>query len=469
MRTARTLLATLATTGLLAPALTIGLTTAAHADGESCDGQAATQVVGPGSGSVVEGTDGEDIVVITTTSVVTYDAKGGNDVVCAGPRSLVLGGDGSDVILASPSGERLEADGMSGDDTMTGGSGNDLLFGGDGNDTLAGNDGADNLIGNSGDDHVSGGPGNDHVSGARLGGGGAGDERFPSFFVTSDPGVDDVAGGAGDDYVVDSVSDETLAGGDGADTLALNADYGADTETNCGSRPPKTPHPVVDVGTHTVSGFGDDTFVEFERYQGGEYDATLVGSHGPDVLDAGICGTVVIKGRGGSDLITSSDCGFVGHGGPGADQIVATGAAVASGGDGGDTFTWGGFGGVCSAPVSFEGDRGRDELVLTAQAADWRIVNLARGTATGANDAPIALGGIEDVHLHGRPFGGKPGLLVGTRGPNRLVGGSGRTAIRGLGGNDTLIGGGGRDTTYGGPGRDTCRAEVRHQCERRPR
>jgi Ca2+-binding RTX toxin-like protein len=156
----------------------------------------------------------------------------------------------------------------------------------------------------------------------------------------------------------------------------------------------------------------------------------------------------------------------VAHGGPGADRFAVGGSATVTGGDGHDSITWNGRAGGCyGEKVRISGDSGRDELDLSMYAANWRIVNLAKGFATGTKVGHIALSGIEDAHQYGTPYQGRPEKLIGTAGPNILVGGDSRTLLRGRGGNDALAGGRGRDTAYGGAGRDLCRAEIRHGCE----
>ena len=293
---------------------------------------------------------------------------------------------------------------MAGNDTVTGGPGNDIFLGGDGNDTLTGGDGNDTLLGNSGDDRVAGGSGDDHLSGGELFPGG--DESFPSFFVTTLPGVDQTSGGPGDDFVVDTASDDTLIGGAGKDELSLFFSQDDDPEL-CDGPPPGTPHPVVDVGAHTVTGLGTDTFTGFEGYHGGSYDEAMLGSDRADDLDAGTCGHTLIQGRGGNDAISSWACGLVAHGGPGADRFAVGGSATVTGGDGHDSITWNGRAGGCyGEKVRISGDSGRDELDLSMYAANWRIVNLAKGFATGTKVGHIALSGIEDAHQYGNPVPG---------------------------------------------------------------
>jgi len=99
--------------------------------------------------------------------------------------------DGNDVIVLGVGGE---ANGLKGNDSITGSSADDTLFGGAGNDTLNGGAGFDLLRGGLGDDVLLGGAGNDTLRGAE--------------------GNDTITGGTGQD---------TIYGGDGADTIIFLA------------------------------------------------------------------------------------------------------------------------------------------------------------------------------------------------------------------------------------------------------
>lgn len=123
--------------------------------------------LGPGEdGFVVNGTDGDDVIVIRrqvgpdgaeavveingTTFVMNY---------IQGETVFVLGGKGNDVIAMDASaGDFWKAHflGEDGNDTLVGRGRADYLDGGDGNDTLYGGDGDDVLIGGRGVDWLSG-------------------------------------------------------------------------------------------------------------------------------------------------------------------------------------------------------------------------------------------------------------------------------------------------------------------------
>lgn len=111
------------------------------------------------------------------------------------------------------------ADGLNGNDTLTGGSGNDTLAGGAGNDSLLGGDGNDTLLGGDGNDSVHGGAGADSLLG------GAGDDTlyYGTGGATQAQG-DYVDGGTGNDIIDDETGtqysyDDTIHGGAGNDTI----------------------------------------------------------------------------------------------------------------------------------------------------------------------------------------------------------------------------------------------------------
>jgi hypothetical protein len=97
------------------------------------------------AGIVVDGRDGNDVVLIAQqvhTNAELYGGSG-NDFISGGSgHDRIFGEDGSDLLL-----------GNSGNDRLEGGSGIDLLFGGQGNDWLYGGPGLDLLDGGPGHDH----------------------------------------------------------------------------------------------------------------------------------------------------------------------------------------------------------------------------------------------------------------------------------------------------------------------------
>jgi len=119
------------------------LTNTGSVDGNSVRGGAGDDIITAGPASMVFGDDGNDTI---TTSGDAAEGGAGNDVINGGDGGQILRGDG-------------------GNDTIRGGKGDDLLYGGKGNDILYGNSGFDQLWGNSGDDELYGGPDTDTLSG----------------------------------------------------------------------------------------------------------------------------------------------------------------------------------------------------------------------------------------------------------------------------------------------------------------
>ena len=109
---------------------------------------------------VINGTDGDDVVTITSDNgVVTVHGLGADVSISnfeAGDKLVINGLGGDDVIEASglAAGIELTANGGNGDDVIIGGAGNDILNGNAGDDILMGGPGQDVLDGAPGDDVI---------------------------------------------------------------------------------------------------------------------------------------------------------------------------------------------------------------------------------------------------------------------------------------------------------------------------
>jgi uncharacterized delta-60 repeat protein len=103
----------------------------------------------------------------STTTRIEINARGGNDLVCAGDGVtvplLIDGGDGNDVIVGGRSHDLLF--GGAGRDLINGEHGADVLLGGADEDLLYGDEENDILIGGTGRDALLGGPGEDILIG----------------------------------------------------------------------------------------------------------------------------------------------------------------------------------------------------------------------------------------------------------------------------------------------------------------
>jgi len=145
----------------------------------------------------VLGTDGPDRIVLTAGPLA-------GDVAVSGV------GDAADGTIFN-SIDRIEIEGLAGNDRITigrgiiesagaainvvveGGSGNDRIRGGDGDDTIIGGDGNDRLLGRGGDDNIDGGAGTDKIRGGR------GDDT-----LIGTSGEDRIRGGKGNNIILDA-------------------------------------------------------------------------------------------------------------------------------------------------------------------------------------------------------------------------------------------------------------------------
>jgi len=127
--------------------------------------------------------------------------------------NIINGGSGNDTINGAGGDDNLI--GSSGNDVLAGGEGRDFLAGGDGNDTLNGENGDDDLQGNAGDDAFNGGAGNDTADYT--------DRGFnQNVSVTLDGVANDGASGEADNADADKQVENVVTGG-GDDTVVGNA------------------------------------------------------------------------------------------------------------------------------------------------------------------------------------------------------------------------------------------------------
>jgi Ca2+-binding RTX toxin-like protein len=127
-----TKLAMLSTTILVAA----GLTLVAGAPAQAIDACLA------GTGSVITGTAGNDVLIGTDRDDVINGNGGTDQIFGMGGQDIISGGGGNDIIF--------------------GGDCTDLLMGGAGDDVMAGENGDDYIGGDAGSDTAYGGPGDNH-------------------------------------------------------------------------------------------------------------------------------------------------------------------------------------------------------------------------------------------------------------------------------------------------------------------
>lgn len=427
---------------------------------------------------------------------------GGNTSTFSGIEVLALTAQADTYTNSTTTG--LSADGLGGNDTLTGGLGSDTLQGGADNDSLSGADGTDKLDGGTGNDTLNGGAGNDTL----IGGAGA-----------------DVLNGGADYDVADysassaltinmaNASDATASTGDAAsDTI------GADIEEVKGSKTASTTFygraaaevmtggDVNDVfygssGADTLNGGGGTDKVDYSANGATAIQVVLdgsaavgglaagdrlssieqvVGTQGNDTMSAGAAnssnttflgglGNDTLTGGLGFDLLDGGDGNNSLYGLGGADTLIGgTGVDWLEGGDGNDSLTGGGSGGLTDTLLggagndTLTGGAGKDSMdggadndtLLGGGGQDTLLGGLGNDSLTGGADVDSLDGGDGNDTLTGGGSGVGIDILLGGAGDDKLTGGTGKDSIDGGADNDTLIGGGGQDTLLGGLGND---------------
>jgi Ca2+-binding RTX toxin-like protein len=137
-------------------------------------------LVGSDSAQTLNGTAGDDYVVLLSGMDSSAGGKGRDTIAGGDDADTLRGGDGEDVLHGDEGNDKVFGD--KDNDVLVGGYGNDLLNGGAHDDILSGGAGADSLLGGVGSDTLGGGAGND-----TLDGGASGDTFVP---VSTADGVD---------------------------------------------------------------------------------------------------------------------------------------------------------------------------------------------------------------------------------------------------------------------------------------
>lgn len=133
-------------------------------------GVGADTLYGWGGSDILLGGDGADHIDTGSSNYLDNsdddfaDGGAGNDyIVSYSGADTLLGGAGDDSIYGYFNSGTINADGGSGNDTLSGGSGADTLVGGEGLDSLSGGAGNDSITGGEGSDTVSGDGGDDLI------------------------------------------------------------------------------------------------------------------------------------------------------------------------------------------------------------------------------------------------------------------------------------------------------------------
>ena len=392
------------------------------------------------SGEVFDGGAGTDLLEFGTyanhyrvdLSLGQFDTISGGFLSTLTNIENVNAGSGNDSIIGSTAGNVL--DGGAGNDTLEGRSGNDTLLGGVGNDTLI-DSGAGSLL----------------------------------------------DGGDGDDlFRLDYVSNTTVIGGAGIDTIDILTDGSGITST--------TPRIIdVDLGYSFAGGAFQGTWSGIENIlswanievtlignssnnllQAGSQNDTLLGEDGNDTL-LGLDGNDSLNGGSGNDSLDGGDgddtiTGGSGTdtllGGVGNDTLIDSGAgSLLDGGDGDDLFQLDGAGNT-----TLIGGTGSDtvDFLTDGTAATYttpRIVDVDLGYSFLGGAFQGTWSGIENIlswaNIEVTLIGNTSSNLLQASSQNdTLLGEAGSDTLLGLAGNDSLNGGSGDDSLDGGDGDD---------------
>src|SRR5215217_5365432 len=176
--------------------------------------------------TLIEGTDGDDVLIGTPEREVMYGLGGADVLQARGGPDHLSGGPGDDQLWGGAGRDLMRGD--AGDDVLRGGVGPDLLDDGErgetvGTDRLYGGYGPDFLGSSEGPDQLYGGGQNDKlffVSPNVVANGGPGDDWLWAFYdEESSADGSTLVGGAGADLLQTHVSSTELRGGRGNDTL----------------------------------------------------------------------------------------------------------------------------------------------------------------------------------------------------------------------------------------------------------
>ena len=421
-----------------------------------------------------------DLAILSDLGVPLIEASAGDDVLTAVVHTLpgfpiTSGLEGNDTLIGLPINDFLSGD--EGNDRLAGGAGRDTLFGGDGDDTIEGRNDSESLDGGSGFDTADYGgmatplyylqnltwnaaPTFDAAAQTWQFMGTSIDSlsvesiigtRFADIIVLFAPMS--VFGGGGSDMIdATGVTNDTVDGGDGNDTI--RGDFGDDLL-------------IGGAGSDSILGeFGDDSM------DGGGANDTLIGAAGFDSLFGGsgndwISGDAdsdTLSGGSGDDNLSGDDAADSLFGGDGADTLSGgAGADHASGGDGhdmlfGDDFadTLVGGGGNDTLHGGIDNDRllGEAQRDLIFGDAGDDIIDAGTGndTVDGGNQRDSVFGGSGFDLINGG--NGNDTLTGGTDG-DTLLGGAGFDVLQGDAGDDVLNGGASNDVIFGNAGNDT--------------
>ncbi len=251
-----------------------------------------------------------------------------------------------------------------------------------------------------------------------------------------------IKGGAGDDRIHPFGGVDTVDGGEGRDTLLLNAAGGSVT---------------IDL-TNQVA--GPNTLISIENAEGGAFDDVIIGDVETNVL-VGNGGDDRIDGRAGNDTLVSGNGNDTLDGGSGVDTAIVgltdAGETVRIDQRGGDFQV-----AVQSPERSATTFRNIEDLVVETAGGDdvisvsGAINNRFAVKVDGGAGNDWIRGGNGSETLRG---GEGDDSVFGSNGNDILEGGAGRDTLDGSNGSDTVFGGAGDDDVFGGNDRDVLNAD----------
>jgi Ca2+-binding RTX toxin-like protein len=393
-------------------------------------------VTGDGADAITISCDAGGDVAVANAALPATD--------CAAITAIdVTGGDGASVITLT--GVTAAAYPALTQTTIDGGAGNDQIFG---------SEKVDDMHGGAGDDQIIG---DDNPAGTR----------------------DVFAGEAGDDLLIwrGGEDDDTMDGGDGADTVQVQ---GAGLPEAFTVKPSATAGRVIfdrlatpgpgpfnlDIGTTETldlnAGGGDDTLAT-EVGTGPGFKLDVSGGDGNDVLDAGDAADLIL-GDAGNDSLTPDD-------------NPAGTRDIAQGGDGDDTITWNGGddddvndGGAGNDTVVGNGAGAPEAFTLNASATPGHATfDRAATPGPGPFNIDIVTSEVLDLRANGGDDTfGSDGEIAALGLRANVAGGDGYDVLDGTNAADLLDGGAGddritpddnpagtRDDARGGDGTDT--------------